>query len=717
KAWDRTTNRQVAIKFYNHSSGDWSLLTREVEKLAFLAADRYVVQLIDVGWNADPPYYVMEYLEAGSLDQRLKAGPLPVEEAVQLFKEIATALVHAHGKGVLHCDLKPANVLLDQDDKPRLADFGQSRLSTEQKPSLGTLFFMAPEQADLKAVADARWDVYALGALMYRMIVGDAPFANDGLRERLKAARTLDERLTEYRRGIREMPMPTAHRKVSGVDRQLADIIDRCLAPNPSKRYPNAQAVLDQLQIRAQRIARQPLLMLGLVGPAAFLIVTGGLGWSAFSTVVSDTERALTKRSLESSQFAARFVAESAARDIDRRWRILEIEAAELRRLMPTLQEPRPISAGRIDELQKWIVGRRTEHQATSPSASWIIMDATGYQLARSPASDTIGKYWGYRDYFNGLGSEQDETRRDYKPLHDVHRSTIFRSGASGNFVAAFSAPILGDGLGEDGQRPVLGVLVMTVELGSFGVRAKSDPTQPRDDDAQLAVLVDLHKDWAGHEGLILQHPYLARLAAGNAAAGIDGEKPLPEVHVSNDFLGDVLTTGRESGAHLEVDSSTQDADYRDPFAALDKDYARRYIAAWEPVVVEGRKADGARHTGWLALVQEPYTAATGPVQELKEQLLRMATWAAVLFALVITGLWVFVVRVLNDTSRQGLLGRFRRQAGLTTEGTNSSSSGNTGGLSGSISGTASIQARAAEMMDRATLSQTEAEAPKDANK
>src|SRR5687767_3619564 len=101
----------------------------------------------------------MEYLERGSLAELLREGALPVGEAVALFRDVAQGLVHAHGKGILHCDLKPANVLLDQDWKPRLADFGQSRLSHEQSPALGTLFYMAPEQADLSALPDAAWDV------------------------------------------------------------------------------------------------------------------------------------------------------------------------------------------------------------------------------------------------------------------------------------------------------------------------------------------------------------------------------------------------------------------------------------------------------------------------------------------------------------------------------------------------------------------------------
>jgi len=110
---DRTTGRDVAIKFYTHRGGlDWSLLSREVEKLRFLSADRYVVQLLDVGWEADPPYYVMEYVAYGSLDDLLsQRGPLPVDAAVEVFHELAVGLMHAHAKGVLHCDLKPANVL------------------------------------------------------------------------------------------------------------------------------------------------------------------------------------------------------------------------------------------------------------------------------------------------------------------------------------------------------------------------------------------------------------------------------------------------------------------------------------------------------------------------------------------------------------------------------------------------------------------------------
>ena len=94
---DETTGRQVAVKFFFHRSGvDWSLLSQEVENLVFMSSDRYVVQLLDVGWNADPPYYVMEYLEKGSLEDHLdKHGPMPIEEAVEMTTDLAIGLVHA----------------------------------------------------------------------------------------------------------------------------------------------------------------------------------------------------------------------------------------------------------------------------------------------------------------------------------------------------------------------------------------------------------------------------------------------------------------------------------------------------------------------------------------------------------------------------------------------------------------------------------------------
>ena len=196
---DLNTGRDVAVKFYLHRGGvNWSLLSREVKNLVQLSADRYVVQVLEVGWDADPPYYVMELITGGSLEDMLqKRHRLTVTEAVDMFRKMCIGLNRCHAKGVLHCDIKPANILLGDDHEPRIADFGQSRLSNDQTPALGTLFYMAPEQADLNSTPDASWDVYALGAIMYRMLTGDPPYRNDHIIKQVDTAGSLHKRLEQ----------------------------------------------------------------------------------------------------------------------------------------------------------------------------------------------------------------------------------------------------------------------------------------------------------------------------------------------------------------------------------------------------------------------------------------------------------------------------------------------------------------------------------------
>jgi len=456
-ARERNTGRRVAIKFYAHRGGlDWSLLSREVEKLAFLFADRYVVQLLGVGWDAEPPYYVMEYLERGSLAERLQSGPLPVGEAVELFRDVAVGLVHAHGKGVLHCDLKPANILLDQDDKPRLADFGQSRLSHEQVPALGTLFYMAPEQADLEAVPDARWDVYALGALLYCMLTGGPPHRSGDVVKEFEKTPQLLKRLVRYRRLIEESPPPAGHRQVRGVDRALADVIDRCLAADPQQRFPNVQAVLDALDERAARRERRPMMVLGAVLPALLLLVVTWFAWRGFGVALQQSNDALTYRALQSNRFAAQYVARTAANELERRYQAVEQLAEQLaasdvfrreldgirgdiavRELLdridasqrqtapkarteeagrpspaietpPQELDPQDIALSNLCEAFRNEAGRRPlqrefetriPHDMSTPEhvASWFFCDADGVSTARVPESETLGRNFAWR--------------------------------------------------------------------------------------------------------------------------------------------------------------------------------------------------------------------------------------------------------------------------------------------------------------------------------
>ena len=669
-AVDRNTGRRTAIKFYAHRGGvDWSLLSREVEKLAFLFADRYVVQLIDVGWDANPPYYVMEFLENGSLADRIQTGPIPPLEAITLFRDVTIGLIHAHDKGVLHCDLKPANVLLDQDRRPRLADFGQSRLSHEQTPALGTLFYMAPEQADLGAVPDARWDVYALGALLYCMLCGEPPHRSPDTLTMFERAADLPGKLAAYRKHLQTTPLPTKHRDVPGVDRDLCDIITRCLQPNPTRRFPNPQAVLDALDMRTMRRARRPLLVLGAIGPAVLLAVLSWFAWSVYRTSVRESDEALTQRSVETNLFAAQFVAEAVAGEIDRRWQTLEQEATDrdLREELARVSTAQvKLSDAEQRQLQMWIE-RTAARNPDVQAASWTMMDARGNQLARVPyEAKTVGKNYAFRDYFNGRGGLPEGTP-DIKPIESPHLSNVFVSQSTNDRKVAFSVPVWSVPDKLDGPRKVVGVLSVTVALGQFA-ELRSDNDVGR---SLIAVLVDAKPDSDDRSGAVLEHPRLAALTSAKKP-----DDPFPAYYFDKAGVDRLrqLTDARDANS-AKSHKSAADIDYHDP---LGGDYAGRWIAAFQPVVVDGRSAESGT-TGWVVIVQERYEAALKPAQELGEKLWRYGVTALGVVLAVVTALWGFVMIVLNESPRWKVAALLRRTAGLAGGGlsgtANSSSS------------------------------------------
>lgn len=660
-AIDRTTGRQVAIKFYLHRGGlDWSLLSHEVEKLAFLSADRYVVQLLDVGWDSEPPYYVMEYVEHGSLEERLqKQGRLPPGEATSLLREIAVGLMHAHSKGVLHCDLKPANVLLDQDGKPRLADFGQSRLSHEQTPALGTLFYMAPEQADPQAMPDARWDVYALGAMLYAMLTGAPPHRNDQSIGQIEAAPDLDQRLARYRKLIVGSPPPTDHRQISGVDKSLAEIIDRCLVADPRQRFPTVQAVLDALDARARRRSRRPLVVLGAFGPVLLLSVMSVLAWLWFTTSLEHSRDALIDQSLEALRFAARSVAAGAGKDLEMRFRDAEEVAADpliiqslgalesdttTRPMLDQLSEPGQ-GAQDFNELRERLrrapqaealaarlkaLGRLMSEKTKTEVSSWFITDAHGTQVARWPASNiTLGLNFAWRTYFHGGNVDQS---RSWRPPPEEHLgatqlSAVYRSRSSDLWVVSISTPIFAPAA--EGAPRFLGVVALSFNVGErFVALPVAEPIDSKNRSNQFAVLVDARD--GEHTGLILEHPLFDEVvkAEGKWPERFENYKVLPT-------------------AIAPLDRGL--ANYSDPVGE-DKEgraYRQRYLAAQAPINVREEP------TGWIVVVQDSYNQAIGAtLAELSGSWVSSGLIGLGVIALVIVALWWFVIRMLEEPTR-----------------------------------------------------------------
>ena len=668
-AVNRNSGRRVAIKFFTRRGGlDWGALAREVEKLRYLFSDRYVVQLFEVGWEADPPYYVMEFMENGSLEDLLRAHRPSVHEAVAVFREVAVALVHAHDKGILHCDLKPANILLDHEKKPRLADFGQSRLTNEMSPALGTLFYMAPEQADLTAAPDARWDVYALGAVMYRMLTGEPPHRSAEGATSVTSGGTLDAQLAAYRRLILDSPKPTAHRAVPGVDAGLAAIIDRCLEPGPGKRFPNPQAVLAALDAWNLQRVRKPLLWVTGLTFAVLFVLMALIGQYLFRTTVNTAEHGVESRSLEANRFAAQAEARQFGAQIQLRYVQLEAMARNVpvRELLQRGERMNddPTAGAKLDQLlaERKERGDR-QFPAADKSSIWFADDAAGFQRGTAPPyPQHRHQYRGYRDYFHGLGERPVNTPPPPPGIiRGPHRSVAFRRVLGPGeqiWSVAFSVPVAGDG---PDAKP-LGVVGLTIDL--------SEATPDRTD--RFAVLIDTRPDATnGRRGLILRHPYWAAMKG-------EAEPPL--------YYADAVVKWAEAG---DDGAPFDGAGYADPVsvAAGDRPGRAGYDGRWLASVHRVRVGPERVDTGWVVLVQERRDEALQPVRDLQWRLGYVGLMATALVLALVALMWAGMAMVMDTSARSPVTRLLRRWAGPA--GGTAGTFGTGGGRSLPASGTA----------------------------
>ncbi len=183
KANQRALGRIVALKQIQAGmDADAQELARFQIEAEAAARPRHpnIVQVYDVGVRDGLPFFAMEFVEGGSLASRLRKGVLRPREAAELVGSIARAIRHAHEAGIIHHDLKPANILLTAAGTPKVADFGLAKRlyaesgHTRTGAMLGTPGYMAPEQASGRAVGSAA-DVYALGTILYECLTGRPP--------------------------------------------------------------------------------------------------------------------------------------------------------------------------------------------------------------------------------------------------------------------------------------------------------------------------------------------------------------------------------------------------------------------------------------------------------------------------------------------------------------------------------------------------------------
>ncbi|MBN1137623.1 MAG: protein kinase [Anaerolineae bacterium] len=186
KAFQPSLRRYVALKVlpdYFQADPEFVARFQREARAAAQLSHPNVVTIYDVGEQAGIHYIAMEYLEGGSLLDRLARGPLSPEEALQIVEQVGGALDFAHSRGLIHRDIKPGNILFSADGRPKVTDFGIARAGdtsrlTRSGTLLGTPEYMSPEQAQGRPV-DHRSDLYALGVILYEMLTGRVPFQAD----------------------------------------------------------------------------------------------------------------------------------------------------------------------------------------------------------------------------------------------------------------------------------------------------------------------------------------------------------------------------------------------------------------------------------------------------------------------------------------------------------------------------------------------------------
>jgi serine/threonine-protein kinase len=219
-----------------------------------------IVTIHDVGKTGDVPYLAMEYLEGSELHEVMRHNrPLAPEHALEIAAQVADGLAYAHERGVVHRDVKPANIMVVRDGLVKIADFGVARMrSSERGPDthvVGSPRYMSPEQV-LRKRAERRSDIFSLGVVLYEMLTGAPPFTGADLNAILFQI-------------VNTEPPPPGSR-VSGLPEMLDSIMAKALAKAPDDRYPNARELAADLrECRRQMPATTALAELALPEKAA----------------------------------------------------------------------------------------------------------------------------------------------------------------------------------------------------------------------------------------------------------------------------------------------------------------------------------------------------------------------------------------------------------------------------------------------------------------
>jgi serine/threonine protein kinase len=245
RAHDPMIGRLVAIKLLPPEMAKGQARDRFLQEARVVGQLSHpaVIALHDMGIeeSTSTPYLVMEFLSGQSLDRILEKGAIPTMRACAWVAEVASALAAAHRKGVIHGDVKPANILITEDARVKLMDFGMARVAAREQASMplsGTPAYWCPEQIMGKP-QDGRSDLFSLGIVLYELTTRQRPFDADSLQG-------------VCNRILSHEPLPVSNLNPS-LSTALSEVVARCLSKDPNTRYPSGEELANDLYPFARR--------------------------------------------------------------------------------------------------------------------------------------------------------------------------------------------------------------------------------------------------------------------------------------------------------------------------------------------------------------------------------------------------------------------------------------------------------------------------------
>lgn len=609
-AWQPELDRVVALKvpkpdFVVNPRLLDAFLRRDVQTLASLEHPN-ITRVYAGGMSGTVPYLAMELLQGGDLSQaeRKRFYQTP-RRALELIATLANAVRYSHARGVLHCDIKPSNVLFDDQEQVRLSDFGLSQRTEAEKLHFngGSRGWMAPEQVPFAAPRDAdatsdatprptsATDVFALGALLFWLTKGHPPFG------------TGDDFAARVHRQPRPLPKPWAPALAWAID----GICYRAMQVSPEARYSSAadleadvQRALRGLPIQGFPTPRwrQLLLWFGAHQTLSVLTVFLLLIFSLASVLVvrsgAEHERQVLASALEMQVFAARGQAAHVLHGLQETSRSLqELATHPIVRMVAetgirTEDATGVASANRCAEnpplISGWVLPSVAQRFDT-----FQILNGGGCPRARLPETSDVNyqqRWYGWRDYFTGAATIAE--------LHEssVHLGLVFRSTVNGDIRFSLSTPIYSGPLDRLAAPAWVGVASVGITVNAT-LTPISRGSLASNSENRVTALIGLYEDSpAENTNSVARYALLAHPALKKG----DGTM------LTEPYSAELLTRfGQKEPGVDEFSPSTAEPlalqDYVDPF------WGGRWLAAFAPV----------GHTGYVVVVQTRVDAVVQP--------------------------------------------------------------------------------------------------------